>query len=239
MTKPKIPGKSAALVMRQCLTAVLVICVFGAAIAAEQSDKAATRQRALFNGKNLDGWKNCDFVGTGEVSVSEGTLVMGAGNSMTGVKCSRKDLPTTDYEAGFEAKRVKGNDFFAALTFPVGKSHATFVNGGWGSSVTGVSSINGSDASENETNTYYPYKNDVWYRFRVRVTDKRIRCWVNDKMVVDLELEDRRIDTRIETDECKPLGFASWESSGVVRNIHLKSLTAAEIKATNEPDEQD
>ena len=50
----------------------------------------------------------------------------------SGITSTRKDLPTTNYELSFEAQRLDGFDFFAAATFPVGKSHATFVNGGWG-----------------------------------------------------------------------------------------------------------
>ena len=105
--------------------------------------------------------------------------LMEAGDPMTGVTTTFKDLPRTDYELSYEARRVKGNDFFAAATFPVGENFLTFVNGGWGGSVTGISSIGGADASENETGRSFDYKEGTWYRFRVRVTSKAVRCWID------------------------------------------------------------
>ena len=128
-------------------------------------------------------------------------------------------------------------DFFAAATFPVGKTHVTLVNGGWGGSVTGISSIDGSDASENETGKYYEYKNDKWYKFRVRVTEVRIQTWTDDKPVIDVGIKGRRLGTRIETDSSKPLGFAAWETSGAVRKIEMRKLTPEEIAAANKAGE--
>src|SRR5437764_12492650 len=102
---------------------------------------------------------------------------MGRGGSMTGITSTRKDLPSTNYELTYEARRLGGSDFFAAATFPVGKSYITLVNGGWGGHVTGLSSLGGADASENDTGTSFTYRDKTWYKFRVRVTDAVIRCW--------------------------------------------------------------
>ena len=98
------------------------------------------------------------------------------GRSMTGITCTRPNLPTTNYEFSYEAMRIDGRDFFAAATFPVGKSFITLVNGGWGGNVTGLSSLDGMDASENETTQSFRYQNKTWYHFRIRVTGKMIRC---------------------------------------------------------------
>ena len=57
----------------------------------------------------------------------------------------------SDYEVTLEAMRVDGNDFFCGMTFPAGKDPCTLIVGGWGGTVVGLSSINGMDASENET----------------------------------------------------------------------------------------
>ena len=35
----------------------------------------------------------------------------------------------------------------------------------------------------------------------------------------------------------KPLGFATWETSGAVRKVEIRGLTPAEISATNKSDE--
>ena len=187
----------------------------------------------LFDGKTLDGWKKTDFSGAGQVKVENGSIVMKSGESMTGITSTRKDLPTSNYELKFEAERLVGGDFFAAATFPVGKNFITLVNGGWGGTVTGLSSLGGADASENETGHFYKYESRKWYTYRVRVTDEVIRCWIDKDKVVDINHRDRHISTRIETRTNQPLGFASWETTGALRKIEVRTLTADEVKDTN------
>ena len=186
----------------------------------------------LFDGKTLDGWEKTDFANSGEVKVEGGMILLREGRAMTGITSNRKDLPTVNYELTYEAQRLDGSDFFAAATFPVGQSHITLVNGGWGGTITGLSSIDGADASENDTTTPYKYKNNVWYRFRVWVTAKVIQGWINEEKVIDIDYQGREIGTRIETSANKPLGFATWETSGAVRGIVVRPLTAAEIAAS-------
>ena len=48
------------------------------------------------------------------------------------------------------------------------------VVGGWGGRVVGISSINGVDASENETYKDHEFKTGQWYRVRVKVTKKKV-----------------------------------------------------------------
>lgn len=220
--------------------AVAAVCVIVSATGADKVDKdrpaGPTQKLVLFDGKTLKGWKTAGFFRPGEVRVEDGTIVMGAGRPMTGVTSTRLDLPTRDYELRYEAMRLTGHDFFAAATFPVGKSHVTLVNGGWGGGVTGLSSLNGADASENETNTYVKYRDKTWYRFRVRVTGEVIRCWIDDKLVVAVSHRDREVATRIETRANQPLGFAAYESSGAVRNVEVRALTRAEVTSTDKLD---
>ena len=207
------------------LAAVLALAALGAS-----GPDDPPKPLVLFDGKTLDGWKAADFYKPGEVKVEGGKIVMAAGTKMTGVTCTRKNLPTVDYELTYEAMKVEGNDFFAAATFPVGDSHITFVNGGWGGFVTGLSSLNGSDASENETTRSVKYEAKVWYKFRVRVTRKAIRCAIDGKEVAAVDYTNRKVGIRIETNANKPLGFATYETTGAVRAIEIRSLTPAEIK---------
>jgi hypothetical protein len=193
------------------------------------------RKDVLFDGKTLDGWKAADFYGAGEVSVQDGAILMKRGTKMTGFTTTLKDLPTTNYELSYEARRIDGNDFFAAATFPVGNSFITLVNGGWGGSVTGLSSLDGSDASENDTSRFFKYENGKWYRFRVWVTDKTIRAWVDDTAVVRVNIEARHVSTRIETRRNQPLGFATYESTGSIRAIEIRPLSAKEVEESNQP----
>lgn len=219
---------------RRCVAAftscaLMMLLVSGSA--GKDPKKTAPRPLVLFDGKSLEGWKKTDFFGKGEVKVEDGTIVMTAGRTMTGITSTRKDLPTTNYELRYEAMRLTGNDFFAAATFPVGKSFITFVNGGWGGSLTGLSSLNGADASENETGRSFKYKEKTWYKFRAHVTDQAIRCWIDDMQVVAVNLEGRKVGTRIETHANQPLGFATYETGGAVRKIEVRQLTPAEIAA--------
>jgi hypothetical protein len=191
----------------------------------------------LFDGKSLEGWKKVDFVGTGVVKVEDGVIVMAAGQSMTGITSTRKDLPTTDYELSYEAMRLSGHDFFAAATFPVGASFITLVNGGWGGSVTGLSSLDGIDASENETTQSVTYKEKTWYRFRVRVTGEVIRGWIDEKLIVAVNYQGRRVGTRIEVRRNQPLGFATWETTGALREVKIRPLTPVEVAEVNKLEE--
>jgi hypothetical protein len=190
----------------------------------------------LFDGQSLNGWKPAPFPGAGKVEVDNGVILLNEGNAMTGITSTRRDLPTSDYELIYEAMRRSGSDFFAAATFPVMKTHITLVNGGWGGTVTGLSSINGADASENETSQYHKYQAGTWYRFRVRVTDRMIRCWIDEKEIITLNHDGLNLGTRIETNANKPLGFATWETSGALRKIEIRKLTPDEIAATNRSD---
>jgi hypothetical protein len=179
--------------------------------------------QSLFDGKSTDGWKSTNFGGEGDVSVVDGSLVLDFGSSLTGITLTR-DFPKTDYEIRLEAKRVDGRDFFCGLTFPVGDSHCSFIVGGWGGAIVGLSSIDGKDASENETTKYMKFDNGRWYKFRVRVTPKQIQTWIDDQPIIDQNIEGRRITTRNEVNLSKPLGFSAWETKAALRNIEFREL---------------
>ncbi|MFO0956520.1 MAG: DUF1080 domain-containing protein [Isosphaeraceae bacterium] len=195
----------------------------------------APRAMALFDGKSLDGWKAADYVNSPQVKVQDGAIVLPAGRPMSGVTTTRTDLPTVDYELTYEARRTSGKDFFAACTFPVGKGFITLVNGGWSGSVTGLSSLDGADASENETNKYFKYEDDHWYRFRVRVTGTTIRCEIDGKELVALNYEGRQLTTRMETRRNQPLGFATYNSTGEIRKVEVRKLAEDEVKKAHKP----
>ena len=161
--------------------------------------------KALFDGKTLEGWKSPNFGGQGEVTVKDGSIVMEAGNNMTGVVYTGR-IPRIDYELTLEGRRLSGNDFFATTTFPVGKDCCSFVAGGWGGTLTGLSCIDFYDASDNPTTGFYDFKEGQWYRFRIRVTAAKIEVWVEDEKAVNQVVPGRRISIRDEEDLCQPFG---------------------------------
>ena len=246
----------------------------------------------LFNGKDLTGWEETDYAGRGKVVVKNGELHIENGLVITGVNFTNKTiLPKTNYEITYQAKKVNGSDFFALLTFPVGDKHASFVTGGWGGAVTGVSSINSMDASENDTTIYLKYNKDQWYTFRLRVTPENLSVWMNPKehliplkatvasivkayvaeaakagqkltakqaeaalrklnpsldanipardtiyfpgeaQIIDENIKDKVVEMRPgEIELSAPLGFATFQSYGVIRNVRLRKLPPAPAK---------
>jgi len=197
---------------------------------AESKPKDAKKAGAisLIKGNSLEGWKKTQFGGPGEVSVEEGVLTIEMGSPLNGVTLSEeafKKLPKINYEIRFEAKRELGGDFFVGLTFPVKDQHCSLIMGGWGGGVIGISSIDGYDASENESTTYSTFENGKWYNIRLKVTDDRITVWLDDEEMVDVEIEDRRLDTRIEVDLSKPFGLASFETTAKIRELKIVPLS--------------
>jgi hypothetical protein len=194
----------------------------------DQKIQAKTKDnwKALFDGKTLTGWKEAKFGGEGEVYVEKGAIVMGLGNDMTGATYAGADFPKMDYEVAFDGKRLKGHDFFCTTTFPVGKEFCSLVVGGWGGGLVGLSSVDMNDASENETSSNAEFKDNQWYRVRIRVTKDRITAWIDDKQVVDLETKDRTLSIRGECELCRPFGFATWRTVGAVRDVRVRSLPA-------------
>ncbi len=186
--------------------------------------------KPLFDGKSLIGWKASFDEFNGKIHVKDGAIVIEKGKKMSGITFDGKDFPKTNYEVVVEAKRVDGRDFFATTTFPVGDSHCSLVVGGWGGQLTGLSSLNGADASENETTGSKEFKDDTWYTIRVRVSDPKIECWIGDEKVADVERKGRKITTRIECEACHPFGVATWDTIGAVRNIKVRPLTDDEKK---------
>ena len=177
----------------------------------------------LFNGKDLDGWEITNFGGEGTVHVLDGIIRLEMGNPLTGIHWVR-DFPRDRYEISLEAMKVLGNDFFCGLTFPVGKGHASLILGGWGGGVTGLSCINGKDASENETTLYRSYQRGRWYHVRVRVDEQQVRAWVDEEKVVDVPREGRIFSVRAELRRSCPVGVANYLTVSCLRNIRRRSL---------------
>jgi len=202
--------------------------------AAPAAQKGKDPWKKLFDGKTLKGWKVPKMGGEGKVYVKDGAILMEQGNMMSGITYDAKDFPTMNYEVALEGKRTQGSDFFCTTTFPVGDSFCSLVVGGWGGTVVGLSSINYYDASENETSRFKEFKQDQWYRVRIRVSKAKIEAWIDDEKMVDLDTKDKKISIRFECEPCKPFGIATWCTTGAVRDIRVRALTEAEIKAAAE-----
>lgn len=179
----------------------------------------------------VDGWIACQFGGDGPVEIADGLVKVGVGDPLTGVRWTG-EAPAENFEIELQARRIGGLDFFCGLTFPVGDKHATFVLGGWGGGVVGISNIDGLDASENERTYYRRFDNDVWHKIRVRVDPHLIQTWIDDDESIVQPRDDHTFDVRFEMEACFPFGMAAYQCDAEYRNIRIRNLTDAEIAAS-------
>ena len=184
---------------------------------------ASAQWKPMFDGKSLEGWRETPFSGKGKVNVSDGAIVLGKG-VLTGITWTGS-FPKANYEVRLEAMRADGYDFFAGITFPVHDAHCSWINGGWGGMMVGLSSLDSMDASENDTSTSRAFETGRWYALRLRVTDDRIQAWIAEELVIDAYVADREIGLRPgEIELSRPFGIASYSTTAKLRKIEYRLL---------------
>ncbi len=178
----------------------------------------------MFDGQTLEGWTVTKFAGGAEVEVRRGVILLNMGDPFTGINYTN-EFPKVNYEIALDAMRVMGSDFFCGLTVPVKDSFCSLIVGGWGGGLVGISSLDGMDASENETTRYMNFEKGRWYRIRVRVTENRIEAWIDNEKTVNVVTTDRRISLRPgDIEMSKPMGIASWQTASALRAIKVRSV---------------
>ena len=203
-----------------------------AAAAQPPAPVEGTNWQAMFDGQTLTGWRETDYGDGGRrVEARTGLILLKRGSPFTGINWTN-DAPKVNYEISLEAMRVNGSDFFCGLTFPVKDSFGTLIVGGWGGSIVGISSLDGADASENETTQYISFETGRWYRIRLRVTEQKIEAWVEQKKVVNATITGRKVSLRFgDIELSKPLGIACWDTGGAVREIKLRRIATPDSPA--------
>lgn len=168
----------------------------------------------------------CEVVasgGTGPIEFGDGRLVLGQGEPLTAVRFTQP-LAHEEYELELVAARLVGNDFFAALTFPVGDDALTLVLGGWGGALCGLSCIDGEDAARNATRSFRRFERGRDCKVRVRVSGGHVVVTIDGEPLVDLDRRDYRLGLRTEVVGCAPLGIASWQTRGAIRSLRWRPL---------------
>ncbi|MDB4772871.1 DUF1080 domain-containing protein [Verrucomicrobiales bacterium] len=224
------------MIMRFFTLSTLLSLSFLVSCGAQEAETSKTANKAtpettkksgkpLFDGESLKGWKKIEFGGTGDIEVEDGEIILYMGELLTGLKWDGEVPYKSNYEISLDAQRIDGVDFFCALTFPIAGSHSTFVVGGWGGALVGISSIDDMDASENSTGSVQKLEDKQWYNLRVRVTDTRLDAWIDKKQVVKLLHTGRRMGMRFgEIEECVPIGIATFQTKAAIKNIRIKSV---------------
>lgn len=188
------------------------------------------KEFVLFDGKSLDDWQAVDAGGSGPVELKDQQMIIHTGDSITGAIYKKADkLPLTNYELTLDAERLEGSDFFCGLTFPVGslKTCVTLIMGGWGGAVTGISSIDGADASENSTGHYLRLDDKTWYHVKVRVTPENLSVWINDKQEVDADIKGKKIGLRPgPIEDYAPLSLTTYQTTAAIKNVKVTPLPA-------------
>lgn len=202
--------------------------------ASTDQDKKEGEWVPLFDGKTMEGWARTPFGGGGDVQIEGGTIQIEQGEELSGFHFA-KPFSKADYEISLEAKRLSGLDFFCGLTFPVatpaGERHLSFIVGGWGGAVVGISSINKMDASTNETSKTRTFEDNRWYRIRVRVEKERLQAWIDEEQMVNVDTRGKDLDLRAgEIELSKPMGLATFRTSAAFRNIRVRNLQPVEGK---------
>lgn len=171
-------------------------------------------------------WKALQFGGDGAVQWSDGELSLDLGAELTGA-LYEGDLPEIPYELELEAEKRNGSDFFCGLTFPVRSKDEclTLIVGGWGGGTVGLSSVDGEDASRNETTSYHLFEKNRWYAVRLRVTEAEVEVWIDGEQVIDLAIEGKSLGLRPGMIElCAPFGVGAWQTEAGLRGIRWRSL---------------
>lgn len=181
-----------------------------------------TRMESLEPGK----WQAIDGASDLDWDKENGVMQIGIGTDLNGVRWTGP-MPTMPYTVELEARRMSGSDFFCGLTFPVrnGSEHVSFIVGGWGGNLVGISSIDGLDASENSTASQQEFEDQRWYRIRVQVENERLQAWIDDRQVVDAFTDEQKLSLRPGPIEaCAPFGLATWLTSAEVRGVRWRKL---------------
>jgi hypothetical protein len=190
-----------------------------------ESDAVA---RALFDGKTLDGWTVSKFGGDGSVSVVNGEIDIESGRPLTGISWTGKEIPRDNFRVSLESKRTAGIDFFCCLTFPVHDSHCSLVVAGWSGTVVGLSSIDGQDASNNDTTSLIAFDDNRWYKIEVEVGGDSVRAFIDGKQILEQQIEGHVFDVRNEVRLSRPLGICTFETDARIRNITIEPIPSGE-----------
>ena len=171
-------------------TCLLALAACMSAHAAEQgaAEQAAAGQappdwQPLFDGKTLDGWRASETPGSFEVR--DGAIVVRGPRSHLYYLGEVGDHDFHDFELQLQVMTKPGAN--SGVYF-----HTAWQEEGWPAKGYEVQ-VNNSQSDPKRTGGLYavednyqaPAKDNVWFTLRVRVEGRRVRTFVDDKLIVD------------------------------------------------------
>ncbi|MEC7583104.1 MAG: DUF1080 domain-containing protein [Planctomycetota bacterium] len=205
--------------MRLAATSLAIALLSGCGVAPDPGPP----WQPLFDGVSLAGMTRTNYGGEGEVSVVDGQLRQLPGSPLTGIHIEGWQ-PTPNYQIEVVAARLAGQDFFCGLTFPVSSEHLTLVLGGWGGTVSGISNLDGLDASSNDTRRLRYFENGRFYRILVTVTQEHLDVTIDGEPFLAANLAGRQLGLRAEMEPSRPVGFACFQTEAAVSSLRWRPL---------------
>jgi len=214
------PVRHASMPAVACLL-LLVAC--HSVAAPETSVSASPGWHELLDGNSLAGWHRTEFGGEGGVELRDGAVFLDFGSPLTGITWTGM-APVEDYQLEVVATRVAGQDFFAAITFPVGEAALTLVLGGWGGTVCGLSQLDGLDAAHNPTRRLRSFERMRNYAARITVTSDSISIVVDGEPLCEVPRAGVALSLRPEMLLCQPLGVAAYNTQALIHRLRWRPL---------------
>jgi alpha-L-arabinofuranosidase len=185
---------------------------------------------------NSDGWK---LLGGGDWQVIRDALRQNSGNE--NVRASAGDKSWTDYTLTLKARKLGGNEGFLVLFRMNDDRIKNWWNiGGWGNTANGIELGNNI-----VTRTPGSVETDRWYDIRVDVRTNHIQCYLDGRLVHDLDYQPLKSLFASATHDSKTgdiiLKVANVANSPVSTDIHLRGaknlygLAKAIVLASNSP----
>lgn len=176
------------------------------------------------------GFMETEFGGEGCASIEANRIVLEPGVPLAGVTWTGES-PEVPFVLEVEFTKRYGNDFPCALTFPVAGSHLSLVLGGWGGTVCGLSSLDGLDASRNESRFVRSFPPGVRTHVRVEVRADVVLAALDGVEVVRVELAGRTLGLRAELLPSRPLGIAAFATAVELHSVRWGPVSLAPAPA--------
>jgi alpha-L-arabinofuranosidase len=151
--------------------------------AAEYKDLKVTQEgKTLFTSDfatGLAGWKPAG--GKWEV----GGSVLAQTDTSRECRITTGDPAWQDYTLSVKARKTGGDEGFLVLFHAADRRHFGYFNvGGWGNTKSAIQITNGGSAMITGETSPFTIESGIWYDIRVEVKGRDIKCFVNDKLIV-------------------------------------------------------